>query len=57
MPITFLMLRLLVPRLPLYWIIIVMAGVMIFGGPYFYALNKIIWANIFIGYKKPEVRP
>ncbi len=55
--ITFLMLRLLVPRLPLYWIIIVMAGVMIFGGPYFYALNKIIWANIFIGYKKPEVRP
>ncbi len=51
------MLRLLVPRLPLYWIIIVMAGVMIFGGPYFYALNKIIWANIFIGYKKPEVRP
>ena len=54
---TFLLLRLLAPRMPLYWIIIAMAGIMIFGGPYVYALSKIIWANIFIGYKKPDARP
>lgn len=55
--VTFLVLRLLFPMMPLYWIIIAMAGIMIFGGPYAYALSKIIWANIFIGYKKPECRP
>ena len=53
---TFLLLHWIAPLMPLYWIIIVMAAVMIFGGPYFYALSKIIWANIFIGYKKPETR-
>lgn len=49
--IAFLLLHGLIPMMPLYWIILIMAGIMIFGGPYFYALSKIIWANIFIGYK------
>ena len=52
----YLLTRWCAPMMPLYWIIIMLAGIMILGGPYFYALSKIIWANIFIGYKPPKGR-
>ena len=44
----------LLPTLPLYWIIGIIIGIMTLGGPYLYALSKIIWANLFIAYKGGE---
>jgi hypothetical protein len=49
----FLLVNALFPDLPLYWIVIAHAGIMVFGGPYLYALSKSIWANLFISYARP----
>ena len=51
----FLLLHFFAPMMPLYWIIVIMSGIMLVGGPYFYALSKIIWANTFIGYTPTQV--
>jgi len=33
--------------------IISISAVMLFGSPYFYALSKIMWANMFFSFKRP----
>ena len=32
-------------------IVIAVSAVMLLGGPYYYALSKIIWAHMFFAYK------
>lgn len=41
----------LAPRLGILPQILIISGVMLFGGPFFYALSKIIWANMFFTYE------
>ncbi|MEO7081438.1 MAG: hypothetical protein ABIY71_07920, partial [Flavobacteriales bacterium] len=44
----------LAPDAPLPWIIGVVSIVMIGVGPLFYALSKIIWANMFLDFENPK---
>jgi uncharacterized protein (DUF983 family) len=48
---TYLILAIAIPALPIPWQIGIIASVMLIGGPWFYALSKIIWANLFFRYK------
>ncbi|MFT3884961.1 MAG: DUF983 domain-containing protein [Flavobacteriales bacterium] len=37
--------------------VLLVAATMVFGGPLFYALSKIIWANLFFPYHGPPQEP
>ena len=50
---SWLLLALFAPGLALHWQVITIGSVMLLGGPLFYALSKIIWANLFFQYKGP----
>ncbi|MBL7963394.1 MAG: DUF983 domain-containing protein [Flavobacteriales bacterium] len=41
----------LAPATPLGWQVGAIAGVMVLAAPWFYALSKILWANMFFSYK------
>ena len=43
----------LIPDMALHWQVGLISSVMILGAPLFYALSKIIWANMFFDYKGP----
>lgn len=43
----------LAPGMALHWQVGLIGVVLILGAPMFYALSKIMWANMFFGYKGP----
>lgn len=45
----------LAPEMELHWQVGLIASVIVLGAPWFYALSKIIWANMFFDYKGPHV--
>lgn len=45
----------LAPDMALHWQVGLIATVIVLGAPLFYALSKIIWANMFFDYKGPTV--
>lgn len=43
----------LAPDMALHWQVAIIIGVIVLGGPMFYAVSKIVWANMFFDYKGP----
>ena len=43
----------LAPDVELHWQVGVISVAMILVGPWFYALSKIIWANMFLDFENP----
>ena len=43
----------LAPDMSLNWQVTIIGAVIVLGGPMYYALSKIIWANMFFEYKGP----
>lgn len=43
----------LAPEMALHWQVALIGAVLVLGGPFFYALSKIIWANLFFTYQGP----
>lgn len=43
----------LAPEMALHWQVALIGVVLVLGGPFFYALSKIIWANLFFSYQGP----
>ncbi len=44
----------LAPEMAPHWQVTLIALVILLGGPYFYALSKIIWANMFMHFKASD---
>ena len=51
---TWVAMMVLAPHLGVLPQILIISSVMLFGGPLFYALSKIIWANLFFTYEGPS---
>lgn len=47
----------LAPTAPLWAQVSVVLATLVMGGPFFYALSKIIWANMFLAYRGRGVAP